>query len=135
MKRPRAAGIMTRAGSVPFWGLLGAVLAILLLAGTAGAEQPPAQSGADLPVRTVRQIEALLTGKAQRTAAQRKVSSQLLNAAESAQRLETEGIAQLPETEGIAQLPETERIARQPPGPAVAAGQQVGDPDAERDNG
>ena len=36
MKRPRAAGIMARAGAVPFWGLLGAVLAIPLLAGPAG---------------------------------------------------------------------------------------------------
>ena len=31
MKRPRAAGIMARAGAVPFSGLLGAVLAIPLL--------------------------------------------------------------------------------------------------------
>ena len=72
MKRPRAAGIMARAGAVPFWGLLGAVLAIPLLAGPAGAEQPPPQA--------VRQIEALLAEKAQRTPAQRKVSSQLLEA-------------------------------------------------------
>ena len=72
MKRPRAAGIMARAGAVPFWGLLGAVLAILLLAGPAGAQQPPA--------RAVRQIEALLAEKAQRTPAQRKVSTQLLEA-------------------------------------------------------
>ena len=80
MKRPRAAGIMARAGAVPFWGPLGAVLAILLLAGPAGAQQPPAQAGGDLPVRAVRQIEALLAEKAQRTPAQRKVSSQLLEA-------------------------------------------------------
>ena len=33
MKRPRAAGIMARAGAVPFSGLLGAVLAITLLVG------------------------------------------------------------------------------------------------------
>ena len=72
MKRPRAAGIMARAGAVPFWGLLGAVLAIPLLAGPAGAQQPPPQA--------VRQIEALLAAKAQRTPAQRKVSSQLLEA-------------------------------------------------------
>ena len=72
MKRPRAAGIMARAGAVPFWGLLGAVLAIPLLAGPAGAQQPPPQA--------VRQIEALLAEKAQRTPAQRKVSSQLLEA-------------------------------------------------------
>ena len=80
MKRPRAAGIMARAGTVPFSGLLGAVLAIPLLAGPAGAQQPPAQTGGDLPVRAVRQIEALLDAKAQRTSAQRKVSSQLLEA-------------------------------------------------------
>ena len=80
MKRPRAAGIMARAGAVPFWGLLGAVLTLLLLAGPAGAQQPPAQTGGDLPVRAVRQIEALLDAKAQRTSAQRKVSSQLLDA-------------------------------------------------------
>ena len=72
MKRPRAAGIMARAGAVPFWGLLGAVLAIPLLAVPAGAQQPPPQA--------VRQIEALLAAKAQRTPAQRKVSSQLLEA-------------------------------------------------------
>ena len=72
MKRPRAAGIMARAGTVPFSGLLGAVLAIPLLAGPAGAQQPPPQA--------VRQIEALLAAKAQRTPAQRKVSSQLLEA-------------------------------------------------------
>ena len=70
MKRPRAAEIMARAAAVPFWGLLGAVLAIPLLAGLAGAQQPPPQA--------VRQIEALLAEKAQRTPAQRKVSSQLL---------------------------------------------------------
>ena len=80
MKRSRAAGIMARAGAVPLWGLLGAVLAILLLAGPAGAQQPLAQAGGDLPVRAVRQIEALLAAKAQRTPAQRKVSSQFLEA-------------------------------------------------------
>ena len=122
MKRPRATEIMARAGAVPFWGLLGAVLAILLLAGPAGAQQPPAQAGGDLPVRAVRQIEALLAAKAQRTAAQRKVSSQLLDAAES---------AQLPETAESAQRPEPEGVAQHPSGPAAAAGQQAADPDAE----
>ena len=63
---------MARAGAVPFWGLLGAVLAIPLLAGPAGAQQPPPQA--------VRQIKALLAEKAQRTRAQRKVSSQFLEA-------------------------------------------------------
>ena len=133
---------MARAGAVPFWGLLGAVLAIPLLGGSAGAQQPPAQVGGELPVTAVRQIEELLAEKAQRTPAQRKVSSQLLDAAESAQRLETEGTAQGPETEGIAQRLETtgitqrletEGIAQQPSGVAVAARQQVADPDAERE--
>ena len=101
--------------------LLGAVLAILVLAGTAGAQQPPAQAGADLPVRTVRQIEALLAAKAQRTAAQRKVSSQLLDGAES---------AQLPET-ATPRQPAPEGIAQQPRGPAVAAAQQAVDPGAD----
>ena len=73
-----------------------AVLAVPLLAGPAGPQQPPARGGGELPEEAVRQIEALLAAKAQRTAAQRKVSSQLLDAAESAQRLETEGIAQQP---------------------------------------
>ena len=80
MKQPRAAGIMAPAGTVPFWGLLWAVLAILLLAGPAGAQQPPAQAGGDLPVRAVRQIRAILAEKERRTPAQRKVSSQLLEA-------------------------------------------------------
>ena len=80
MKRPRAAGVMARAGAIPFWGLLWAVLAILLLAGPAGAQQPPAQAGGDLPVRAVRQIRAILAEKERRTPAQRKVSSQLLEA-------------------------------------------------------
>ena len=80
MKRSRAAGIMARAGAVPFWGPLGAVLAILLLAGPAGAQQPPAQAGGDLPVRAVRQIRAILAEKAQRTPTQRKLNSQLQDA-------------------------------------------------------
>ena len=68
---------MPRVGAVPFWGLLGTVPAILLLAGPAGAQQPPPQA--------VRQIEALLAAKAQRTPAQRKVNSQLLDASGSGQ--------------------------------------------------
>ena len=80
MKRPRAAGIMARAGAVPFWGLLGAVLAIPLLAGPVLAQQTSARPDGELPGKAVRQIEALLAAKAQRTPAQRKVSSQLLEA-------------------------------------------------------
>ena len=80
MKRPRAAGIMARAGTVPFSGLLGAVLAIPMLAGPVLAQQTSARPDGELPVKAVRQIEALLAEKAQRTPAQRKVSSQLLEA-------------------------------------------------------
>ena len=69
----------------PFCVLLGAVLAIALLAGPVGAQQTSAQAGGKLPERAVRQIEALLAQKAQRTPAQRKVSSQLLDAGGSAQ--------------------------------------------------
>ena len=64
MKRLRATGIMARAGAVPFWGLLGAVLAIPLLAGPVGVQQPLAQRGGELPVTAVRQIEELLAGPA-----------------------------------------------------------------------
>ena len=96
-----------------------AVLAIPLLAAPAGAQQPSARAGANLPVRAVRQIEALLAAKAQRTAAQRKVSSQLLDAAES---------AQLPET-ATPRQPAPEGIAQQLRGPDAAAGQQAGNPD------
>ena len=80
MKRPRAAEIMARAGTVPFSRLLGAVLAIPLLAGPVLAQQTSARPDGELPVKAVRQIEALLAAKAQRTPAQRKVSSQLLEA-------------------------------------------------------
>ena len=71
---------MARAGAVPFSGLLGAVLAIPLLAGPVLAQQTSARPDGELPVKAVRQIEALLAAKAQRTPAQRKVSSQLLEA-------------------------------------------------------
>ena len=76
---------MTRAGAGRRWGLLGAVLAIPLLAGPAGAQQASVQAGGELAVKTVRQIEALLAEKAQRTLAQRKVSSQLLPARQDQQ--------------------------------------------------
>ena len=55
MKRPRAAGIMARAGAVPFWGLLGAVLAIPLLAGPVLAQQTRCGLTASCPVKAVRQ--------------------------------------------------------------------------------
>ena len=94
-------------------GLFCWLLAILLLAGPAGAQQPPAQVGGELPEKAVRQIKAMLTTKAQRTSAQRKVSSQLLDAARSVQ------------------LPETAGSAQQPPAPAVSARQQAADADVD----
>ena len=110
---------MDYAVTKPFCVLLGAVLAIPLLAGPAGAQQPPGRAGGELPETAVRQIEALLAAKARRTAAQRKVSSQLLDAAES---------AQLPET-ATPRQPAPEGIAQQLRGPDAAAGQQAGNPD------
>ena len=56
-------------------------LAIPLLAGAVPAQQASAQERGRLPLKTVWQIEELLAAKAQRTPAQRKVSSQLLDAA------------------------------------------------------
>ena len=122
MKWLRAIVIMARAGAVPFLGLLGAVLAIPLLAGPVGAQQALAQGGGELPLTAVRQIEELLAAKAQRTPAQRKVSSQLLDAAASAQP---------PERGGIAQRLDRERVAQQPPGPVVEVRQQAADLDAD----
>ena len=71
---------MARAVNGPFCRLLGVVLAISLLVGPVRAQQTSAQASGKLPVKAVRQIEALLTAKAQRTPVQRKVSSQLLDA-------------------------------------------------------
>ena len=48
------------------------------------AQQPSAQAGGEVPVKAVRQIETQLAEKAQRTRAQRKVSSQLLDARRAA---------------------------------------------------
>ena len=56
-------------------------MAILLLAGAVPAQQTSAQDRGRLSLKAVRQIEELLAAKAQRTSAQRKVSSQLLDAA------------------------------------------------------
>ena len=110
-------------------GLFCWLLAILLLAGPVGAQQPPAQVGGELPEKAVRQIKAMLTTKAQRTAAQRKVSSQLLDAAVSSQLLDTAASSQLPDTAVSAQLLDTAVSAQQPRGPAAAAGQQAADLD------
>ena len=49
------------------------------------------RAGGTIPLRTVRQIEALLSKKAQRTPSQRKVSSQLLNAARETPERPTAG--------------------------------------------
>ena len=108
-------------------GLFCWLLAILLLAGPVGAQQPPAQVGGELPEKAVRQIKAMLTTKAQRTAAQRKVSSQLLDAAVSSQLLDAAASSQLPDTAASSQLPDTAVSAQQPRGPA--AGQQAADLD------
>ena len=140
MKRPRAAGIMARAGAVPFWGPLGAVLAILLLAGPAGAQQPPAQAGGDLPVRAVRQIRAILAEKAQRTPAQRKVSSQLLEAQRTpAQRtvnsqLLAEKARRTPTQQKLnSQLQDALRTPLQKPTVAGTSRLQATDPDAKNE--
>ena len=65
-----------------------------------------------MPEKAVRQIKAMLTTKAQRMSAQRKVSSQLLDAAVSSQ------------------LPETAVSSQQPPASAVSARQQAAAADA-----
>ena len=130
MKRPRAAGIMARAGTVPFSGLLGAVLAIPLLAGPAGAQQPPPQA--------VRQIEALLAEKAQRTPAQRKVSSQLLEAQRTppqrtvnSQLLDEQGT---PTQQKLnSQLQDALRAPLQKPTVAGTSRLQATDPDAKNE--
>ena len=53
---------------------------LLLWVGPVRAQSAPAQPGGTLPQTTEQQIEALLIQKAQRTAAQRKLSSHLLDA-------------------------------------------------------
>ena len=58
-----------------------AVLAIPLLAGSVWAQQTSAPDRGRLSLKAARQIEELLAAKAQRTPAQRKVSSQLLDLA------------------------------------------------------
>ena len=80
MKWLRATGIRAWVGAGPFCGLLGMVLAIPLLAGGGGAQQPSAQIGSELPVPTLQRIETVLAAKAQRTPAERKLSSQFLDA-------------------------------------------------------
>ncbi len=97
----------------------GVVLVLLLLLGLiwsvapAFADDPP-------PEAADQNIEALLAAKSQRTAVQRKVSSQLLAAASNAQLAEAEGSGQPPEAEGT----------RQPRGSVPPAGQQAVGPDS-----
>ena len=60
--------------------LLAAVGVLLLWVGSVCAQPAPVQPGDTPPQTTERQIEALLAEKARRTAAQRKLSSHLLDA-------------------------------------------------------
>ncbi len=80
MKRPDARGHIAGSGTSLYCGLLGAMATILLLVGCVCAQSAPAQSGDKLSETAERQIEALLARKARRTPAQRKLSSQLLDA-------------------------------------------------------
>ena len=84
MKRPdvKERGVGSKVG--PHCGLLGTAAAVLLLVGSVHAQSEPSP-GDTPPATTARQIEALLVRKAQRTPAQRKVSSQLLDARQSGQ--------------------------------------------------
>ena len=80
----------SRVGEV--YGAFVAVATLLLLAslfaavveGRGCAQQPQPRAGQEVPVTAGRQIEAQLEAKAHRTAAQRKVSSQLLDARRAA---------------------------------------------------
>ena len=121
---------MARAGTVPFSGLLGAVLAIPMLAGPAGAQQPPPQA--------VRQIEALLAEKAQRTPTQRKVSSQLLEAQRTpAQRTVNSQLLDEQRTPAQqklnSQLQDALRAPLQKPTVAGTSRLQATDPDAKNE--
>ena len=64
---------------------------LLLWVGPVSAQSAPVQPDDTLPPATGRQIEALLAEKAQRTPAQRKLSSQLLDMLESSQPQAAEG--------------------------------------------
>ena len=103
MKRPRTRGIMTCAVTKPFCGLLGAVLAIPLLAGPAGAQQLSVQAGGELPGKAVLQIKELLEVKEQRTLAQRKVISALLDAARQPSELTVSDLQQAAATDPVAE--------------------------------
>ena len=80
----------------------GVVLTLLLLLGLVLGGAPALADGT--PTGTAdQQIEALLAAKEQRTPAQRKVSSQLLVAAEQLAEAEAEGSGQPPEADGSRQ--------------------------------
>ena len=96
---------------------VGVVLTILLLLGLIGGGAPAFADGP--PTGTAdQQIKALLSAKEQRTPAQRKVSSQLLVAAE--QLAEAEGSGQPPEADG----------SEQPRRSVPPGRQQAADPDS-----
>ena len=97
----------------------GVVLTLLLLLGLVLGGSPALADGT--PTGTAdQQIEALLAAKEQRTPAQRKVSSQLLVAAEQLAEAEAEGSGQPPEADG----------SRQPRGSVPPGRQQAADPDS-----
>ena len=99
--------------------LAATVLALLLLLGLVLGGVPAFADGPP-PGTADRQIEALLASKEQRTPAQRKVSSQLLNTASNSQLAEAAGSRQPPEAEG----------SRQPRGTVASARQQAVGPDS-----
>ena len=70
--------------------------------------------------RANRQIKELLAEKSQRTPAQRKISSQLLNSARDAQLAQADGSRQAPQADG----------SRQPRGSIASGRQQTADPDS-----
>ena len=94
---------MAWAGSGPFCGLLWGVLAIPLLAGPVGAQQPSLQAGGELPGKAMLQIQELLAAKEQRTPAQRKVISQLLDAARQPSELTVSDRQQAADTDPAAE--------------------------------
>ena len=82
-----------------------------------------AQRSASLSATATQQIGALLAAKAQRTAAQRKVSSQLLGEAGATQPLEDEGPVQQPPPANSAR--EVGGGRKQPKAPSSPASQQL----------
>ena len=103
MKQLPATGTAAWVGAGPFAVWLGVLAAILLLGGAVHAQQPSALTGGELPAKAVRQIRTLLAAKTQRTPAQRKVSSQLLDARLTQRRkLAAVGSAHLPATDADA---------------------------------